>query len=235
MQIELCFNIPSAPVSRISSLDWRRKLASISEGALPNWFFGRDDEGNRLTDFPGIRFLGGQRALRIAAFGKEPSDQLASLMPTLFKLMNRAAGVAVPVRLNEYSVAAIPSYQRLYHVSLPILTRRGDRRERYADTADPLKRKELVRKRLVHGLVRQASHFGLDFPPDDEIDLLECGAYRAKRAHDGFGYGVQYAVIGMPIDLKGIWQTGLLLSHGHGAVTPYRKRETQNDDVRQAA
>ena len=225
MQIELCFGLSQVdPAGKISSPDWRRKLAAASNDELPSWFFGRDETGNTIKDFPQIRFLGGRRALRLVAFGKDSSDRLASLMPALFKLVNRVAGTAVPVRLNEYDVSAKPGYQRLYHVNAPMLTRRGDRRERYANDAAPEARMAHLRKRIVHGLSRQAEFFGLDFPSEDEIDIIECGDYRAKRVHDGFGYGVQYAVVGMPVELSGVWQTGLLLSHGHGTVTPYRRR-----------
>lgn len=235
MQIELCFNIPSRPGANVSASDWRKKLAAAGDGILPSWFFGRDEGGQRLGEFPQIRFLGGRRALRIVAFGETRSNELAGLMPTLFKLANKVCDTTVPVRMNEHTVAARPSYPHLYHVGVPMLTRRGDRRHRYANETDAETRKNHIKKRITHGLVRQATFFGLDFPPDDDIDLLECGDYRAKRIHDGFGYGVQYAVVGMPVNLQGIWQTGVLLSHGYGSVTPYRRRAAENASERQAA
>lgn len=234
MQTELCFNIPSGSGAKVSASDWRKKLAAAGDGVLPCWFFGRDAEGNRLGEFPQIRFLGG-RALRIVAFGEAQANDLVGLMPTLFKLANKVCETTVPVRLNEYAVAARPSYQRLYHVAVPMLTRRGDRRTRYANESDQETRNSHVKRRITHGLVRQAAFFDLDFPSDDDIDLLECGDYRARRIHDGFGYGVQYAVIGMPVNLQGIWQTGLLLSHGHGGVTPYRRRAVESAPERKAA
>jgi hypothetical protein len=228
MQIELCFNIP-ANGAVVSAPDWRKRLASVGDGVLPHWFFGREADGATSSAFPKIRFLGGRRALRIVAFGEETSEALSGLMPVLFKLVNRAAETTVPVRMNEHTAAARPSYQRLYHVAAPMLTRRGDRRGRYANEANTEARNGHVRSRIVHGLARQAAFFGLDFPPDDEIDLVECGDYRAKRIHEGFAYGVQYAVIGVPVNLQGIWQTGLVLSHGHGAVTPYRRQAVESE------
>jgi hypothetical protein len=229
MQIELCFNLPGAGDSCVSAPEWRQKLALAGDGVLPSWFFGRDVDGAASSPFPQIRFLGGRRALRIVAFGDETSESLSALMPVLFKLVNRAAGTTVPVRMNQHTAAARPTYQRLYHVAAPMLTRRGDRRGRYANDADVQTRNSHVKKRVAHGLARQAAFFGLDFPSDDEIDLVQCGDYRAKRIHEGFAYGVQYAVVGMPVNLQGIWQTGLVLSHGHGAVTPYRRQTAESE------
>lgn len=224
MQTELCLNIPNTNGAVVSVKDWRAKMAIHGDGVLPPWLFGRAEDGTRSDEFPRVRFLGGKRALRIVAFGEDASGRLISLVPDLFKIAVKAAGDTVPFRINEYRVeAAYSPYDRLYHVATPMLTRRSDRWKYYMDDADPQARAAKIRQRIVRGLHRQADFFGLDFPADDEIELVECGGFRAKRIHEATAAGVQYALIAMPVELKGVWQVGSLLSHGHGAVSSYRR------------
>jgi hypothetical protein len=117
----------------------------------------------------------------------------------------------------------------LYTVRSPIMTRRAERSDRYRDNAEPEVRSAAVKHRIVTGLLKQAKFFGADLPPDDDIDLIEAGKFRVKKVHDRWAFGIEYAVISMPAQMVGIWQTGQLLSHGQGVIVPLRRQQAEKD------
>lgn len=194
-------------------------LAKAGDGSplLPPAFFHYGANGRPAQGSPDIRIVGGRGWVGILSrSGDNPLFDMAVGIASRIVGTHYGIPVKITVEQPEYGFEATERPVRYHLRDVAIKARSKVRRE--------MPGIDLIRNRLLTGLVDESGRLGWDLPGDDALgiqvhDLRQIGMRLGTTAGATNEYVTLInADVSMFLNLRGLWQIGSLQSRGYGRV-----------------
>jgi hypothetical protein len=226
----------------------RRMVASACDGfSIDPAIFARGDDGKTLQGVvgdvatgrgwgvpPRVTFGAGRGVVRVIGLGASGSALVAAQAPLIATALGDHLRSECGVKFVRGECHVEQSWPHLYRIQELVISKKPRSFRRYEkDGAYTLESvRPLVMRAIVGGLVSQAQFLDDECPLEssreaqigtDEMLGLKCleGLIRIRRIRsgaDGFAIVIQRLLISLDLELKGLWYTGLLRSHGSGLL-----------------
>ena len=228
----------------------RRMVAAACDGfPIDPAIFARGDDGKTLQGVvgdmatgqgwgvpPRVTFGAGRGVVRVIGLGSSGCDLVSAQASLIATALGQHLRTEYVVKFVRGQCEIEQSRPHLYRIRELVISKKPRAFRRYEqDGAYTLESvRPLVMRAIVGGLVSQAQLLDDECPLEasreaqigtDEMLGLKCldGLIRIRRIRsgaDGFAVVIQRLVISLDLDLKGLWYTGLLRSHGSGLLVP---------------
>lgn len=205
----------------------RELLARKGDGSplLPPQFFHYGDDGRPLSaGVPEIRTVGGRAWVGLLGIS-EDTPYFDSAVGIAIRVVSDHYGLPLPISVERPEVGLQSTEDLIGGQTRPITYYLRDMAiKRRTPSARNQPIEDLVRQRMLRGLVEMAARHNLDLPADGKLGLVfhelrEVGLRLSTTTGPTNEYvGLVNGEFSMNVALTGIWQVGNLQARGYGRI-----------------